>query len=211
MAGLANCSEQIKANELPIQILGDSAHVLYHEVLQALCNGETVGSVRDPNSIGSAWGACERPTKELRYATLILTNPRERIVNSPMFPLEKAFPRAALGTLSDELDVSALGFYDPKALAFSDDGKTMPTNYGYRIRHLDHTDQIQLVIDQFKQDSNTRRAVIHVHAVADFERKYDPCIDSLHFLIRDGALECHSFWRSENALRWTQWAGQLFR
>ena len=207
MVGLVNRCEQIqrtsfpqRKDEPPVQIMSDSAQDLYQEVLEALPYGEIVASVRNENSIGSGWGARDRPTKELRYPTLILTNPRDRIVNGPMFPLEKAIPRAVLGTLSDELDASALTFYDPKAISFSDDGKTMPSNYGYRIRHLENIDQIQLVIDQFKKDPLTRRAVIHIHTVSDSERKYDPCIDSLHFLIRNGALECHSFWRSENAL-----------
>lgn len=186
--------------EKPIQIVSESAQELYYELLQALDYGETIPSVGTKSTIGSAWGTRERPTKELRYVTLVLENPRERLINAPIFFLESVLPRMLLTTLSDEKNVNALTFYNAKAKEFSDDGKTISTNYGYRMRHLENTDQIRLVINQFKEDAHTRRAVIHVHAVNDQDKKYCPCIDSLHFLLRNGALECHSFWRSENAL-----------
>lgn len=142
----------------------------------------------------------DRPTKELRYVTLVLENPRARLVNAPHSLLEDIIPRTLLCTLSDEIDLQAIGFYNPRAFEFSDDGKTVPSNYGYRVRHLNNVDQIQEVISQLKQDPNSRRAVIHIHAVGDSDIKYTPCINSLHFLIRNGILECQSFWRSENAL-----------
>lgn len=178
----------------------ESAHELYTKVLQSVANGEDIPSVQDPKSIGSGWGMRERPTKELRYVTLILKNPQKRLINSPFFLLEDAIPRAMLATLSDVFDTQTMTFYNPRAPEFSDDGKTIPSNYGFRIRHLNHRNQINDVIDQLQQDPYSRRAVIHVHAPGDSEKRYTPCIDSLHFSIRNGALECHSFWRSGNAL-----------
>ncbi|MGB7978251.1 MAG: thymidylate synthase [Chlamydiales bacterium] len=199
-SGVNICESGSISNPLPVQIVSDSAQTLYRRTLQWLVHGEIVESVKNCHSVGSGWGLKERQTKEIRYVTLILTNPRDRLINSPMFLLEKAIPRTVLGTLSDELSVNVFAFYDPKVVAFSDDGLTLPTNYGRRIRSFDQTDQIAQVIRQFKQDPNTRRAVIHIHAVQDTERRYDPCIDSLHFLIRNGTLECHTMWRSENGL-----------
>lgn len=184
----------------PVQIIGDSAQDLYKKLLQEISQGENVESVKAKNTIGSFWGTKERKTKELRYANMILTNPRHRIINAPVIRQNKIIARTVLTTLSDEQNVDALQFYDPRAQEFSDDGKVVSTNYGYRIRHLNNTDQILQVIDQFKKDPNTRRAVIHIHTVSDYERKYTPCIDSIHFLIRNGKLECQTFWRSENAL-----------
>ncbi len=187
-------------NQKPLQIYASSSHELYRRTLQALLVGEEVSSVQQKNTIGSAWGTRERPTRELRYVNLILENPRDRIVNALEFSFEHAIPRLLLSTLSDEIRLDVMEYYNPKAAEFCDDGKTIPTNYGYRMRHFNGTDQIQLVIKQFKEDPHTRRAIIHVHAVGDHEKRYAPCIDSLHFLIRDGALECQAFWRSENAL-----------
>lgn len=184
----------------PVQIVCSTAHELFIQVLQAFCDSEEVSSVQDPNSVGSLWGTKERPTKELRYVTLVLENPRERFVNGSSFLLEDVIPRTLLCTLSDEIDLPSISFYNPKAVHFSDDGKTVDSNYGYRIRHLGLRNQIEDVIAQLKKDPCSRRAVIHVHAVGDAEKKYTPCINSLHFLIRNGALECQSFWRSENAL-----------
>ncbi len=184
----------------PIQFVCASAQELYYEVLQAISHAELIPTVKNSNSIGSAWGTRERPTRELRYVTLVLENPRDRLIDASMFFLEKAIPRTVLATLSDELEVSSLQFYDAKAREFSEDGIQLTTNYGYRIQHLNGINQIKQVINQFKEDLNTRRAVIHIHSPEDSERKYNPCINSIHFLIRNGALECQTFWRSENAL-----------
>lgn len=190
----------MKTTQTPIQILSESAHQLYLDTLHALCDGEEVGSVVDPKSVGSGWGNRDRPTRELRHITLILENPAHRLVNAPTFHIEDAVPRAMLCTLSDELDLGAVSFYNPKACQFSDDGKTVPSNYGHRIRTLDQVNQIDHIINLLKRDPNSRRAVIHIHKVGDTEIRYAPCVDSLHFLIRNGHLECQSFWRSENAL-----------
>lgn len=141
-----------------------------------------------------------RPTKELRYATLILENPRDRILSSSFFSLEDVVPRALLCTLTDTIDLQAIGFYNPKACEFSDDGKTIASNYGSRIRRSNGRNQIEEVISLLKKDKNSRRAVIHIHAVGDSDIKYAPCIDSIHFFIRNNVLECHTNWRSENAL-----------
>lgn len=184
----------------PRYISCNSAQELYTHVLEAIYDAEDVGSVCDPKSIGSAWGTRERPTRELRHVTLVLENPRNRLIHCPLFRLEEAIPRAVLCTLSDVTDLSTVSFYNPKAHEFSDDGKTVPSNYGHRIRNLGEVDQIESVVALLKQDPNSRRAVIHIHATGDSDLRYAPCVDSLHFLIRNGALECQSFWRSENAL-----------
>ena len=190
----------MKTVQAPVLIQCESAHKLYLDVLHALSEGEEVDSVVDPNSVGSGWGNRNRPTKELRYATLVLENPKDRLINAPTFHIEDAVPRAILCTLSDEFDVSSISFYNPKACQFSDDGKTVPSSYGHRIRFLDNTNQIEHIIDHLKKDPNSRRAVIHIHKVGDTRIRYAPCINSLHFLIRNGALECQTLWRSENAL-----------
>lgn len=184
----------------PIQIIAESAHELYVKVLQSLCQANEINSVCNPLSIGSSWGRKERSTKELQSATLILKNPKNRIIQAPTFALEDAIPRTILCTLSDEIDLETIAFYNPKAIEFSDDGKTISTNYGYRIRHLNQVDQIHEMIFHLKKDPYSRRAVIHIHNTGDEKKRYAPCIDSLHFMIRDEKLHCHSFWRSENAL-----------
>ena len=186
--------------ESPSHISCESAQQLYLRVLEAVSEGEKVGSVLDPKSIGSAWGTRERPTKELRFVTLILENPRNRMIACPPFRLEEAIPRAVLCTLSDVPDLKTVSFYNSRVCEFSDDGKTIPSNYGCRIRNFNEIDQVQEVIELLKRDRNSRRAVIHVHSVGDSKLRLTPCVNSLHFLIRNGALECHSFWRSENAL-----------
>jgi thymidylate synthase len=184
----------------PMQIIAETAQQLYLYTLQAMRDAEETPSTRDPCSIGSFWGLLDRPTKELRYITLILQNPQARLIRAPAFRLEEVFPRTILATLSDEIDIQTMAFYNSRALEFSDDHKTIPSNYGYRIRNLRNTNQINQVIAQLKKDPYSRRALIHIHSVDDLKKRYNPCIDSLHFLIRNGALECHSLWRSENAL-----------
>ena len=184
----------------PLQIVCNSVHELFIHVLQAFEWGEEVSPVLDPKSVGSFWGTKKRPTKELRYMTLVLENPRSRCVNAPTFLLEEIVPRTLLCTLSDEIDLTSISFYNPRAIDFSDDGKKVDSNYGYRMHHLNNTNQIEGVITQLKKDPSSRKAVIHIHAIGDSEKRYNPCIDSLHFLIRNGCLECQTFWRSENGL-----------
>ncbi|SRR5581483_3790994 len=192
--------ENTLTNKAPLHLVCDSAHDLFFQVLQAFSESEVVSSVRNSKSVGSFWGMVDRPTKELRYVTFVLENPRDRLINASYFLIEDIIPRTLLCTLSDEIDLQAIGFYNSRAFEFSDDGRTVSSNYGYRVRHLGNVDQIQEVIRQLQQDPNSRRAVIHIHAVGDSDIKYSPCIDSLHFLIRNGALECQSLWRSENAV-----------
>lgn len=187
--------------EQSLFLVSDSAQQLYLDTLKAIqYYGEDVSSVCEANSVGSGWGMRDRPTKELRHVSLVLKNPRNRLFTAPGGRFESMVSRALLATLSDEIEIDALSFYDARAKEFSDDGKQVPTNYGNRIRHFENINQIEQVIDQFRRDRNTRRAVIHIHTASDADSKYDPCIDSLHFLIRNEQLECHSHWRSENAL-----------
>lgn len=186
--------------EKPLQIISLSSHDLYRKTLEALLKGEVVSSVLQKKSMGSAWGTRERPTRELRYVNLILENPLNRMINALTFNLTTAVPRTLLSTLLDEINLNVIQFYNPRAFEFSDDGKSIPTNYGNRIRHFNGYDQLQLVIDQLKEDPTTRRAVIHIHEAGDHVRRYTPCIDCLHFLIRNNTLECQALWRSKNAL-----------
>ena len=84
---------------VPLHVVCESAHELFTQVLQAFEGGEEVSSVQDPKSVGSFWGTRERPTKELRYVTLVLENPRNRCIDTPMSLLEDVVPRALLCTL----------------------------------------------------------------------------------------------------------------
>lgn len=182
-------------------IQSNNAQDLYYDLLNLILKGDLVSPVLDEKSVGSFFGSKERPTRELRYVTFILTNPRNRWMNVSTFCENKILPRALFTTLSDEISLDAIAFYDSGSKKFSEDQKVFSTSYGYRARHYDNVNQIQDVIQQLRKDPSSRRAVIHIHAVGDGDKKYSPCIDSLHFFIRNQALECHTIWRSENVFR----------
>jgi len=100
-------------------------------------------------------------------------------------------------------DVEYLEFYLPRAKDFSDDGLVWRGGYGPRIRNWQgKVDQVKEVIRLFKEDRNTRRAVIAIFdPVQDFcETKDEPCNILLTFLIRENKLHATITLRSNDAI-----------
>lgn len=115
--------------------------------------------------------------------------------------------------LSGRNDIEWLSLYLPRAVDYSDDGKTWRGGYGKRIRNFgvlyngDGVDQAEHVIDLLRRDPDTRQAVIGIYDPnIDTEPGKDiPCNDFLHFLSREGVLDLHIFVRS-NDMMWG-WSG----
>lgn len=82
-----------------------------------------------------------------------------------------------------------------------DDGEMLGSAYGRYLRHLPH-DQIVRVIDQLKENPDTRRAVINIHNAAyeDYDSNDVACTVYLQFLVRDGQLNCVACLRSQDIL-----------
>lgn len=97
----------------------------------------------------------------------------------------------ALWMLAGRNDVATLEYYNSQiGKVASDDGKTFNGAYGYRWRHADVVDQLQLLIQHLKDKEGTRRAVLQMWNVEDDLLKIgvtkDVCCNlSVLFSIRD--------------------------
>lgn len=144
--------------------------------------------------------------------------------------------------------------YVKNLLNFSDDGLIMRAGYGARIRRYgdninsmanltagqttyrqyapfgkieggqDKTDQLRFIIEKFKEDIDTREAVITIHdPVADdfdaqsvkdgkamiLKTKDTPCTRSIHFMVVNGKMNCYVDIRS-NDIWWGFSAVNIF-
>jgi thymidylate synthase len=151
--------------------------------------------------------------KELSPVQITLTHPWEREVLSAHRHASVAAQIAeTMWVLAGRNDVEWLSHYLPRAVDFSDDGKTWRAGYGPRIRNWSKdygqpVDQLKEVIDILREDPSSRRAVINIFDPAlDFQESKDiPCNNWLHFLSRGGKLNLHVAIRS-NDLMWG-WSG----
>lgn len=108
-----------------------------------------------------------------------------------------------LWVINGRNDLDFLSWYLPRAVDFSDDGKTWRAAYGPRIRSWKgETDQLHQIISRFKQDINTKRAVISIYDPGeDFADSKDiPCNNWLHFIQRNGKLHLNVAVRANDVI-----------
>lgn len=82
-----------------------------------------------------------------------------------------------------------------------EDGEMLGSAYGRYLRHLPH-DQIQRVIEQLRESPGTRRGTINIHNAKyeDYDSNDVACTMYLHFLLRNGQLNCIASLRSQDML-----------
>lgn len=153
-------------------------------------------------------------TRELPMVQIRLLRPFQPEVLTPhrgtSLPAQIA---ETMWVLSGRNDAEWLSHYLPRALDFSDDGKTWRGGYGPRLRafgaafEFPGVDQLKHVIDLLNEDRSTRRALINIYdPLIDTEPGKDiPCNNWLHFLPREGRLHLNVTTRS-NDLMWG-WSG----
>ena len=111
-------------------------------------------------------------------------------------------------------DLDYLSAYLPRAVEYSDDGRTWRAGYGPRLRNWNGVDQLAEVVSILRADVSSRRAVAAIYDPdRDFVQSKDiPCNNWLHFLVRDGLVDLHIAARSTdiwwgfsgiNAFEWT--------
>jgi thymidylate synthase len=136
-------------------------------------------------------------TKELTNVTLTIKNPAERCFILPKRN-DNIFHKIAetLWVLAGRNDMEFLVRYLPRAVDFSDDGRTWRAAYGARLRNWGHAhNEVPdfLEVDQVKQcasllhdDPQTRRAVMSLWDPASDYGDYKdiPCNNWIHWLIR---------------------------
>jgi len=133
--------------------------------------------------------------------TTIYDRPDERVLfhagrdANPIFHLMES-----IWMLAGRRDVAFLTQFNNRMSDFSDDGVTFNAAYGYRWRKHFGYDQLIQVIENLKQDPNTRQAVIQIWDEQDLylKTKDKACNTQVVFDTRGGALNMTVFNRSND-------------
>lgn len=176
---------------------------LFFKSLIGLRDQATVVQVGYKNAGGSE-------TRELSPAVLELEHPMKRTL---LYPRRGNNPFATLAetmwVLAGRSDVAWLEKFLPRAKDFSDDGICWRAGYGPRLRNW-HTernqdvDQIEFVLKQLTNNIQSRQAIISLwnpalECVVDKTKDF-PCSNWVHFMIRDGRLNCTVVMRSNDVV-----------
>ena len=148
--------------------------------------------------------------KELIAPTLVLRNPRARLLGIKARKADYGF---AVGEFlwywNGRQDLESLAYYNKRAPSFSDDGKTVNSAYGYRIR-VDNkyygSTQWRACKKTLLADVDSRRALLIINNSFDNIRAVEegskdvPCTLSLQFFIRNNRLILHTHMRSNDII-----------
>lgn len=179
-----------------------------------LAYGAEVPAVEDPYSIGSDFGQRPRSTLELLGYTFEVSNPRACLVFPPGRSLRLAYCVGLfLWTVAGSDDQEWIGYYNPQAGNFSDDGRHIAAAFGRRLfAYEGRIDQLDSILKQISVDAHSRRTVGVIASPQDNEmrsRGY-PCAIAVQYLQRNDTLHTITFMRSQSALMVLPYDGFLF-
>lgn len=146
--------------------------------------------------------------KEITSVHMVIEEPQKRCIMVPKRH-DNIFHKIAesMWVMAGRNDVEWLSHYLPRAVDYSDDGKTWRAAYGYRLRKHFEFDQLELCLDLLKEDPFTRRAVMVIFDPdVDFYPSKDiPCNNWIQWLIREDdfgerKLQMHVMQRSSDIL-----------
>ena len=175
------------------------AEAMSHIADALLTKGRSVPGVRDPASIGSAFGTASRPTKELLGFSFTILDPTATLIDRPDRPINVAFAFSnLLWVISGSDLVEGIDFWNQRASQFSDDGKKIRSSLGPRL----FPDQFRSAISRLREDPTTRRAFLSLISSDDLvaQTRDVPCTVGLHLVIRESHLEAVAMMRSQSAL-----------
>lgn len=156
--------------------------------------------------------------KEFLATTLVLTNPRARVIQNPARESNHGF---AVGEFlwywQGKRDLETMLYYNKRMKDFSNDGSTLNSAYGYRLRQRPFFaglfeapgtggTQWETCVKTLLQDGDSRRAVMLINLPQDEREavvvgsKDVPCTLSLQFFIRDGRLHLQTLMRSNDII-----------
>jgi len=163
---------------------------------------------------GDEVGSRNGRVRELLNPQIVITDPQRREVLT-LNRKANVFAQIAetMWMLGGRNDIEWLSAYLPRAVNYSDDGKTWRAGYGRRIRHWNcdpgdsGLDQLAYVVDTLRADPLSRQAVISIWdpEVDTTPGKDKACNDFIQFQSRLGALHMTVTVRS-NDVMWG-WSG----
>lgn len=140
-------------------------------------------------------------TVEVLGASLILTDPRRRLVDVPPVRLiNPAFAAAETAWILSGSDAPWIYDSNERLAEYADDGRLMGA-YGPRLRRWrGTTDQLARVLDTLSRDPGSRRALIQLYDPETDARGHKdvPCTLGYRFFLRDGSLHMHTTMRSQD-------------
>lgn len=175
------------------------AEAMTYLAKELTAQGQRVVGVTEATSVGSDFGAADRPTKELIGFTFAITDPSATLIDRPSRPINVPFALAnILWALSGSSRIEDIEVWNSRAAYFSDDGETIRSALG--AQNFPHT--LRSAIARLKADSSTRRAYIPLISNEDVlvETRDVPCAVGLHLMIRDSRLIAMVNMRSQSAL-----------
>lgn len=166
-------------------------------------NGVWADMLRNLVYLGEVHAPRGQLTRELLgYQTTIgmsapVLTVRERRLGYKFMPAEAAW------ILSGDNTVAAIAPFSKEIARFSDDGYSFFGAYGPRF-----IDQAGYVVEVFRNDLDTRQAVVTLWREQPRRTKDVPCTVALQWLIRNGLLHCAATMRSSDA--WLGWPYDVF-
>ena len=144
-------------------------------------------------------------TIELLFTKLILTNPRNRLLNNNIYKTNLFYFIGELCFyLSGSKKLNFINKYSKFWNTVSDDNETVNSCYGYRIfkqKNKVGNIQIEYAISQLIKDKNTRKAVIMLASPEDaFISKDNICTINIQLLIRNNKLYMINNMRSNDVV-----------
>lgn len=180
---------------------------IYVQVLRAL--------LKNPQFVSAPRGS---KVHENVAVTLAMKNPRARLLHVEKREANYGF---AVGEFlwywNGKSDLETMLYYNKRMRDFSDDGKTLNSAYGWRLRRALPT-RGQLIADcatmnqwevakvTLLEDADSRRVVLNINDAFDqYEAvtrgsKDVPCTLSLQFFVRDNHLDLHVHMRSNDVI-----------
>lgn len=154
--------------------------------------------------------------KENIAVTLLLRDPRARLLSCKKRNTNYGF---AVGEFlwywQGKRDLQTMTYYNKRMKDYSDDGETLNSAYGYRLKQMTFfahdrygtgDNQWETAKRTLLSDPDSRRCVLFINLPED-ERKADavgskdvPCTLSLQFFIRDNRLDLHTHMRSNDVM-----------
>lgn len=163
--------------------------------------GDDVPSVRDQRSIGSDFGNRSRPFRELRSSGFILTNPRSRVPEKTLRPINVPFAIAnVLWVLAGYDRLAWIDRYNQKGRQFSEGGVILEGAFGPRLFGKSKG-TVAHCIRLLAEDPSTRRAVAPIFLPTDVikPKRDTPCAALIQFFVRNEQLHMLVTMRSQSA------------
>lgn len=157
-------------------------------------------------------------TKEVTPATIVINNPRKRVIDHPVRKLNYGFMIGELLWILQGKNDLSITHYNRQWANFSDDNETLNGAYGQRIFNWDGGDAFlqneeneydlyKITVNQFMEvykrlsaDNDSRQGTISMFDPSkDFKETKDvPCTNLMRFTIRNGKLNMMVVMRSND-------------